>query len=323
MDSTTKVAVAPLTSRPSTVRLPVKQAAAPAGAAVVVPNLRAQVNVAEAAKVTRDLSDGVTTTDAVTSRKFHCLLYGDPDSRKTSMAARFAEDPADVAIILTRRPEQLLPLKGMGIRFKQCGTVESAKAALLYPEKVFGDVWASRPDRTLILDDISYFKDLVVEDEGIDDGGREIKDVRRLYRGTKEVMWDIICRSVLTKDLNFIAIALANSWMPNKLEERIGPDLPPKVNRLLGADFEYVLYSDKKSGRLWTTEHNTPVKFYNEVAKREDIYWRVTFAKHKLPLSLVGRKVVRPEEDPDLRALWSRIQSGTPAPTAPAGGTTK
>ncbi len=256
----------------------------------------------------------VQNADELTSPRFRCLLYGDTDALKTTTAARFA-GPDDVRIILVRNEAQMIALRGLGYKYYFAPDVDKATFALQFPEKVFGMEWAARPDATLILDDVTYLKDMSVEDNETRTVGQhtvDVKDARQVYKAVlKDIGWDSFCRGILLKNFHFIAIALASSYKPLPNEERVEPDLPPKMRQLLKTDFEHVLYIQKsesrKDYRLLTQDTYERVVMTNEKGMAVP-YKRIIVAKHKLPVLVADQGIIKPVEPLDLRAFWAKIR---------------
>lgn len=248
------------------------------------------------------LRDGtrLRSTNSLSSGFFRCLLFGYPDSYKTVTAAHFGT-PENTRIICMRREEQLIPLKGEDYKYITVRDIDEAKFALQHPETLWPD-WSALKDKTLILDDGTELKDLLLEDAD------ESRDRRQMYKEAKDDMRDILA-SAMRKDMNLIFVALARETRNNVLnKDVITPDLPPSMAGLVQADFEYVFYIDRPSKKLITTQVNEIVTKRREDGKGTESYQRIVMGKHKLPFSLVGKKVLEDREALDLRAVWAKVR---------------
>lgn len=243
----------------------------------------------------------------------HACVYAETSARKTSTAARFG-DAADVRIVLTRRKEQLIPLKGMGYQYAEVSDAASLTFALMYPEQLWPD-WALRPNRTLVLDDGTQAVDILLEDASEIDG-KEVKDRRRSYTEAGKNLREILA-SVLRKPMHFILVALAKV-RENALtnEERIAPDLPPSMQGMLMTELEFVFYIDTKSWTMFTDRDRISVKDTDPNTGKEKTFIREIFAKNKLSLMDVGKNVLLQREKLDLAEVWKKVQkirAGIPA----------
>lgn len=250
-------------------------------------------------------------TRSIKSPYFHAIIYGETDARKTSTAALFGS-PDDVRIVLTRNKSQAIPLRDNGYEVAHCPDASTMRFALSYPEKVWPE-WAERPNRTLILDDISKGKDLLLdENETItNDAGvtKEVRDMRQVHRGAKKDMAEILA-SILNKPMNFIAIASAQVY-ENQLthEENITPELPPAMGRIVLTDFEFIFYINKRTWKFITGEKRDMYQERDDKGRMQT-HMRYIFAKNKLPLSMIGKRVLLPEEPMDLRVIWEKVKAG-------------
>lgn len=251
-------------------------------------------------------------TKELSARWLHAIIYGPTDARKSTSAAEFGS-PEDVRIILVRNREQLLPVMDKGYIAFHAETWAQLSMALKYPEQIWPE-WAKRPNRTLILDDMTEGKDLAMEDNetttDAQGNSKEVADLRKVVRGAKEDIRDVI-KSVLRKPLNFIIVCMAREWDTTKDQGNIAPDLPQSISNLVTTDFEYVFYVKKDSWEFITAPLRLPGTRRNEKNK-DEAYTRTIFAKHKVPKELVG-KVLKVKEKMDLREIWTRIQNATKA----------
>ena len=252
----------------------------------------------------------------LTQSFFRCVLYAETSRRKSTTAALFG-DPDDVRIVLLRRKEQMLPLRDLGYkRIAYCRTLAQAQEALSHPEKLWPE-WADRPERVLILDDLTQLKDMLLDDSEtfVDANGneREVKDARMVHKQAKDAMKDIV-RGVLDKPMHFICVAMAATY-PSQIDgnERIWPDLPPKMGNMIDTDFEFVLYIDEKF-QLVVQETSMQFKYTDPKTQKEGMKLRTIFAKNKLPLQYCrvgpGEKPLLGIKEPlDLRAFWAKVQT--------------
>ena len=248
-------------------------------------------------------------TSEVSNPFFRCFLYGDIDSGKTVTAARFGT-PEDVRIIVTRQKEQMLPLKKLGYKAFHAPKPELLRLAVLYPEQVWPE-WAQIPDRTLVIDDVTQVKDYLNDDNSVNADGNEISDIRRISKGSKDDMRELIQLGALQKPMNLILIALERSWEVGK-EIRVSPDLPPSMASMINADFEFVFNMVRESAvkRTIITETSRESFIKKDDKGKEQPYQIVRFARNKIPVEYVGKGIIRPREDADLRAIWNRVKNG-------------
>jgi len=238
----------------------------------------------------------------------HALIYSETSARKTSTAAAFGNRD-NTRFIITRRAEQLLPLRNLDYQYAEVTDGAALKYALQFPERLWPD-WAAREDRILVIDDLTEAVTLLLEDnETID--GKEVRDPRRTYAAAGEDLRDAL-RSLLRKPLHLIIVALAKVRdNPISNEERVGPDLPPSMLNMLLAELEFCLYISPTTFKF-TTERDIMSYTAPDPANpnREKTFKREIFGKHKLSKDLAMRfpKVIEKYENLDLRGLWSRVQ---------------
>lgn len=279
----------------------------PGAAPVSAASLQQQVNRAQAAVAPVPKGLIVKSTSDITSPWMRGCIYGETDSWKSTTAAQFGS-PDDVRIILTREESQLLPLRDYGYQYAHCKNYARFQFAMLYPEQLFGAEWAARPNRLVIIDDVTRAKDMIVESNETNDKGEDIKDNRMVHREAKADMNQMVS-SLQSKPLHIIFIALAKIY-ENKFthKETVSPDLPPAMASMLTADWDYIFYSDKERKMLLTGNRVETYIAKNEKGKPES-YTRTVLAKHKLPRDLEGKGVLLEYEKHDLRAIWAKVQS--------------
>lgn len=268
------------------------------------PNLAGAVNAAQGSKVPRPKSLTTFNTSKLTDGFFHGCIYGETDARKSTTAALFGS-PEDVRIVLTRRPEQLKPLRNKGYEVALVEDEAALNYALMYPEQIWPD-WAKRPDRTLVLDDATEAVAMLLDSS-------DAKDQRRSYMEAGDALRAAI-QSTLKKPQHFVMTALAKVRSnPITDEERIGPDLPPSMLGFITTEMEYCFYIDKKSWKFITQSLYTSIKGVDDKGK-ERIFLREIFGKNKLELELVGKGILAQREDMNLQTIWKKIKEGK-APT--------
>jgi len=276
-------------------------------------SLVAGVNAAAARSIPTAILDKLQkqkfNTGEITTPYFRCFLYGEVDSGKSVCAAKFGT-PENTRIILTRQKEQLDPLRKKKYEAFHANTVENFRYAVMYPEAIWPE-WANLPDRTLIIDDITQVKDMLNDDNSFNDAGAEVKDIRKVSKGSKDDLRDMIQLSALTKPMNLIVTALERSWETGN-EIRISPDLPPAMSNMLAADFEFVLNIRKinANARHLITETSREAFIKKDDKGKDTPYQIVRFARNKIPEELVGKGIIKPTEPADLRLLWEKVRAG-------------
>src|SRR5271165_1403463 len=159
---------------------------------------------------------------------------------------------------------------------------------LRYPEQEWPE-WASRPNRTLVIDDLTKLKDMLVEDNETDASGKEVANLMRVFGAANKEMEDIMT-SVLAKPQHVIATAFAEVRPEkNPLRETLGPDVPPGMNKFLTREFSNVYYVDKTVWRLRLTTLRETYRRLDVKGKEWETVTRTTMAKHKLPEGLEGK----------------------------------
>jgi hypothetical protein len=247
-------------------------------------------------------------TDTIEQSYFNCLIYGETDSWKTTVAAQFGK-PESTLLVVTRRIEQALPLKGLGYRIYYTTDVDDVELVLREPQRVLPEL-AGAQEPLIVLDDISAFRDLVLEESSwVERGGvlQPVTDTRTVYQhGTERIR--TIVRTALNGRYHFIAIALANvTSNPITHEEQITPDLSPAMLRSILPDFEHVFYVDKRLKYVYTAPKTDN---YEEIVDGRPVRHRRTiFAKHKAPLGRVKQVQAEYPLTPDvLRRIWEAIR---------------
>lgn len=277
----------------------------------------------------KTLSDQLFNTNDLHAGFFRCIFYGETDSRKTSTAARFGS-PDEVRIILVRRPEQMIPLKGLGYTVFLAKDAQDFASAVQDPAALFGEAWAQNPNRTLVIDDITEAKDFLMEsnESTVDNYGNvhEVRDTRKVVKGAKDDMRAIL-KSALDAPQNLIVTALSRSIEnPATDEERVTVDLPPSISSMFTTDFEYVFYSLKASSTLpqWQCLTSTETRGFKKINEkgREVSYSRSTFAKLKLPLPVImsNPTLIPVRANADLRTIWNTILAAQAKPKKTARG---
>ena len=264
-------------------------------------------------KVPVSLKQGFTG-DLKDSGFLHAIIYADTGMWKTVIAVTF-DDAAHTLIITTRRPEQLIPVGELDYPYVEVTDADALEYALMYPEAIWANMRTRRPAlgelRTLVLDDATEAVELLLEGarDDLEEGGREVKDRRRIYFRGKDSLRDLM-KIVLRKPLNLIATAVAKvRENPITNEETVGPDLPPSMLGYIGAEFEFVLYI-RPTDHKFTTDRDSFAFVGVDDQGKERTVRRNILAKTKLPLSVAKRvpPVIAKYEDANLRAIWAKVQ---------------
>lgn len=267
-------------------------------------SIAAQVRAA-APKVKMRGVSGLTTE--IMSPFFHCILYGETDARKSVTAAHFGT-PENVRIIMTRRPEQLIALKGEPYKYYVTPDSQDLETACLYPEAIWPEWTSLDPtERTIIIDDMTEGKELFLEANSmIESHGqvREVRDPRKMYAGATGDVRDMF-RGLLARKHHLIVIATAKVYTNDIThEETVSPDLPPQMMRVVSTDFEFCFFIDKRTFQLLTRQRFDTWK--ELVNGREQTHSRQVFAKNKIPLAQ-ARTALLEYEKLDLRAVWNKV----------------
>jgi hypothetical protein len=287
----------------------------PAVAPAVAPSkMAAAVNTAAGLNtpIPKSLRKG-NTKDLGTDTFMHAMIFSETSARKTTTAAKFG-DAKTTRFIITRRKEQLLPLKNMGYEYAEVTDYKGLMFALMFPERIWPE-WAELPDRTLVIDDLTEAVALLLEEyQEID--GKEVKDKRRSYTEAGNDVRDAL-RSLLRKKMHLVIVALAkvkDNQITN--EERIAPDLPPSIMNILLSELEFVFYINPQT-YMFTTEKDFFAYSAPDPANpnKEKTFKREIFAKHKISeeLAKASPKVIKKYEIMDLRDIWNRVQKAEKA----------
>lgn len=251
-------------------------------------------------------------TNTLDTSFFHGMLYGETDSGKTTTAAKFG-GPKRTFILLTRSPEQLIPIRSENYHYAQIETSDALLWAMQFPEKaaeVAGfPEWKDTEGRVLMIDDMSEGANLMVDENSIKEDGSDVKDGRQIYKAVNDDLRAVMA-SLKKKKMHTIFTALAKidlSLIAN--EETVYPDMPKGVRSIITADLEFVFFMKKESKKMLTqrdflTFTKKDDKTGKPVAGKRDI-----FAKHKTPFEWVGRipPVLLKDEAMDLGAIWNKI----------------
>jgi hypothetical protein len=273
------------------------------------PSIIQSVNAKVGAKAPAGFS-GAATKDLVTPY-IHAMLYGETDSRKTTTAASFG-GPERTFILLTRSPEQLIPIAGQNYRYARIENGDALLWALQFPEKAADAAgfpeWKDLPDRVLVIDDMTEGTNMLVDDNATRDDGTTVRDGRQIYKAVNDNLREVLA-AMKRKQMHVIHTALAKvavSQIAN--EETVYPDMPTGARSIITADLEYIFYMKRSTGKMLTSpDFLTFTKIDDKgkpVSGKRDI-----FAKHKLPKELVGRTppVLSKEEPMDLAAVWRKV----------------
>lgn len=283
----------------------------------------------DAGKVPKGIVMGDTSVDLRESY-FHTMLYGKANTRKTSTGGFFiptlfpnwnerdkraAYAAERLRIIVTRRKEQMIPLADYGYKYAVTTDADSLKYALLYPEKLFGDDWANRKDRVLQIDDVTEGVQMLVSDHTfyVDNKGdtKQIKDPRQAYKKAGDEMHDYI-KINLGKPQHVILTAVERGFeVEGTIDYRIEPDVPNKIMHLLETELEYVFYMEEGDNGKMLTQPKVVTRTgtaKNPATGAPDMWREITFAKTKLPMKLLGKKVLGNQEEKDLAVVWDKIQ---------------
>lgn len=273
-------------------------------------SIAASVAAAAAIKTPKGFSGA--TTGGLETDYFHGMLYGETDSRKTSTAACF-RGPLKTFILLTRSPEQLIPIRADNFHYARIDDGQALAWALQFPEKAADAAgfpeWKDQEERVLMIDDMSEGSNMMVDDNSTRDDGTEVKDGRQIYKAVNDDLRSIMS-GLKKKKMHTIFTALAKI-APSQIanEETVYPDMPSGARSIITADLEFIFFMKKSNGKMLTQpDYLTFVKKDEKtgkpVAGKRDI-----FAKHKLDRSLYGRTppVIMKEEVMDLAAVWKKV----------------
>lgn len=323
----TTVATPP--AAPLAANAPLPTVGAMATPSIAKPTVAAAVNAAVGLTIKPPAGVKRGSTRDIESGFMHVLIYGETDSRKTTTAAKFA-GPKDTLFVLTRGQEQLMPVKNQGYAFVQVDSAEGLMWALQNPESAARWVydspslnatekanllaWEKSADRTIIIDDTTEGANQIVDGNRTNEKGDELKDGRKIY-GNSNIEFREVLNSLKRKPMHtiFISLSKVNPYGAEN-KETIRPNLPTGIHDLLVAELEYVFYLSPKSWKMTTARSSLQYSKLNDKGKM-DTFTREIFAKNKLPMELATmpvlekQKIIKLEEEMDLRALWERIKS--------------
>lgn len=250
---------------------------------------------------------------------FHLVLYSDTNMHKTVEAARF-DDPANTLIISTRADEQVrIPLRDDHYEIMRAPDGDALQYGLQHPFHWWETRKAINPNlgelKTVILDDGTEGVNFLVDEGGSADKRKNYRDAETDLKTSLKLL--------RANPINIIVVALAKikeNRVTNK--DRVGPDLPPSMMGMIGAEFEYCFYIMPETYNFLTDRDWT--SFTEEVEGKTKSYRVETFAKNKLPRSLVGQQppVLAKIEKRSLREIWQAIQSENKQKIEKAGGIT-
>lgn len=263
----------------------------------------AQPIINRAISIPKSVSGFNTDDDAESF--FHFMLYADTNMHKTVLASQFG-DPAETLIILTRSDEQVkTPLRGLGYEVLRAPDGAALRYGLQHPEHWWAQKKVENPKlrdlKFLLLDDATEGVNFLVEEgdspdnrKNYNEAGKELRSLLKLLRAKKI-------------HLGIVALAkIKENQVTNK--DRVGPDLPPSMLGMVGAEIEYCFYVEPETYNLLTDREWTT--YTEEVDGKKKTYKVEVFAKSKLPLNLVGKQppVIAKKERRGLREIWDAIQ---------------
>lgn len=256
-------------------------------------------------------------TNELHAGHFHFMIYGEANSFKTSTAAQF-RGPEHTLFIVTRRSEQLIPLARMGFHYVVCEDAESLRWALMYPERAaeyvapeWGKKWATDPEATIIVDDVTEGTNVLKEDYmytvNKDGDTVRIKDGRQAYKKAGDELHDIL-KLLLGRPRHVGLVAVDKNFdVEGTIDNRTEPDMPNKMMKLTETELEYVFFFPH--GDKMQTQTSKVARQAQLEGKKETVVWNeITFAKCKLPLEYLTAGVVAPMEKKDLSEAWRKIQ---------------
>jgi hypothetical protein len=277
---------------------------------VTTPSIAASVSASIAKTAPKGFS-GSTTNNLDTSF-FHGMLYGETDSRKTTTAAEFG-GPARTFIILTRSPEQLIPIRDGNYHYARVEDGQALAWALQFPEKAADAAgfpeWKDTPDRVLMIDDMTEGTAMFVDDNSTRDDGSDVRDGRQIYKAVNDDLRAIMI-GLKKRRMHTIFIALAAVFGSNIAnEETVYPDMPKGARGIITAEMEFVFFMKREQKKMLTKSDFLTFVKKDEKTGKPVTGKRDIFAKYKLDRTLEGRTppVILKEEAMDLGALWTKI----------------
>lgn len=252
------------------------------------------------------------TTDSLQTPYIHAILYGETDRRKTTTAAKF-RGPEHTFILLTRSPEQLIPIQSGNYHYARVQDAAALTWALTNPEQAADAAgfpeWKNDPERTLVIDDMTEGMNFIVDSNETDDEGRERKNGMQIYGASNDDLRAVLT-SLKRRKMHLLVITLAKVALSSIAnEEEITLDVPMGALKILKAEFEYGFYLTE-NGKMMTRPSLLTFKKKDERG-REVSGIRKIFAKSKLAEELMKRQppVLAAEEPLDLAAVWEKIVS--------------
>jgi hypothetical protein len=276
------------------------------------PSLSQQVVARAAGNAPKGFTGARTNTLDVSY--FHGMLYGETDSRKTVTAASFG-GPERTFILLTRSPEQLIPIRSGNYHYARIEDGRALAWALQFPAKAADAAgfpeWKDREDRVLMVDDMTEGASAMVDDNSTRDDGTEVKDGRQIYKAVNDDLRSIMT-SLKKQRMHLIFTALAKV-APSQIanEETVFPDMPSGARSIICADLEFIFFMKKATGKMLTAPDYLTFVKKDEKTGKPIPGRREVFAKNKIDQFLVGRTppVLSKEEQMDLVGVWSKIQA--------------
>ena len=272
------------------------------------------------------------TTNKLHTGYLHAMLFGEPNTFKTTVAGEFG-GPEHTLFIVTRRSEQLIPLANKGYKYVVAEDAESLRWALLHTEKAaefaekraaeeghatsgWAENWKKDPQRVVVVDDVTEGTNVLKEDhmyvfhEKGEFAGqtRPIKDPRQAYKKAGDELHDYL-KVLLGRPQHIILIAVDKNFdVEGTSDNRTEPDLPNKMMKLTETELEYVFYFPH--GDKMLTRTSKVVRSGQIEGKKEMVTWNeITFAKCKLPVEYLGQGVVAEMERKNLKVVWGNIQA--------------
>lgn len=257
------------------------------------------------------MREDISNTGTIKLTWARILLCGGSGAGKTTTAARFGT-PEQTRIIFTRSMDQLIPLRSLGYTFFRARNWQDFSNACMYPEALFGEPWASMPDRVLVVDDITRPKEWVIADAAEDDKGRK-RNAMQQYGEVNDEMAPVAA-SLYAKEMHIITTSHVDiKEDPIERVEKIWADMPKGVRKIFDRDTAFIFYLDTRrpwGSRLLTMEEK---EVYEGVDDRfqKVVKTRYIYAKRKLDLKdETGTPLLQKWEPTDLRAVWNKITKG-------------
>jgi hypothetical protein len=269
-----------------------------------------------AAKIEHKTPKGFTgaQTNTLDMSFFHGMLYGETDSCKTTTACKFG-GPSRTFILLTRSPEQLIPVRADNYHYAQIENSDALLWAMQFPEKAADAAgfpeWKDQADRVLLIDDMTEGANMMVDENSIRDDGTDVKDGRQIYKAVNDDLRAIMV-SLKKKKMHTIFTALAKidlSLIAN--EETVYPDMPKGVRGIITADLEFVFFMRKEARKMLTQRDVLNFVKKDEKTGKPIPGKRDIFAKHKIGQEWIGKvpPLLMKEEPMDLAAVWQKIMA--------------